>query len=334
MDIRYSIIVPLFNRPDEIDDLLQSLTKQTFEGDFEVVVVEDGSREKAENVVEKYKDRLRVKYLYKENTGPGDSRNYAMKQASGNYFIILDSDCILPNHYMEYVDCFLKKNYVDCFGGPDASDDSFSDVQKAINYSMTSFFTTGGIRGNKKSLSRFEPRSFNMGISKEVFQRVGGYGKIHPGEDPDLTMKIWDAGFKTAFIEEAFVYHKRRINWKLFKKQVSKFGQTRPILNLWHPKYRKFIHWLPSLFTIGLVVAIALSLWGHLELITIYSCYLALILCDSTRQYKSLKIGVMSLWATLIQMSSYGLGFLRSSIVLAINKNKTPQELFAHLFFK
>lgn len=334
MELKYSVIVPVYNRPDEIKELLDSIENQTFKKEFEILVVEDGSSISSAEVVSSFEARIKnLHYIFKENSGPGPSRNYAMQRATGNYFIILDSDCLLPSHYLEAVDDYLQENYVDCFGGSDAAADSFSDIQKAINYAMTSFFTTGGIRGNKNSLTRFEPRSFNMGISKKAFEATGGYGKIHPGEDPDLTIRLWKLGFKTAFIDEAFVYHKRRISWAKFRTQVSKFGQTRPILNHWHPQYKKWIHWLPLCFTIGLGLSVVGLFFGYWLGFFVYVSYFVLLFTDSYRQSKSLKITFLSLWAVLLQFTSYGMGFLRSTIYLTISK-KHPEELFPHLFFK
>ena len=193
MNTFFSIVVPVFNRPEEVRELLESLQKQDFQEDFEVVMVEDGSSESSEGIVEKFQDKLNISYYYKENSGPGDSRNFGMQKAQGNYFIILDSDCILPKQYLSEVDKELKKEFVHCFGGPDAADASFTIIQKAINYVMTSFLTTGGIRGGKKAVGKFQPRSFNMGISREAFEKAGGFGRIHPGEDPDLTFRIWNS---------------------------------------------------------------------------------------------------------------------------------------------
>ncbi|MDO4880531.1 MAG: glycosyltransferase [Capnocytophaga sp.] len=331
--MKYSIIVPVYNRPDEIKELLDTMVEQSFEKEFEVVIIEDGSSISSKEIVEKYKDRIQVKYYYKENSGPGDSRNYGMRVAEGNYFIILDSDCLLPKYYLKNVDDFLQNNYVDCFGGADAATTSFTTIQKAINYAMTSFFTTGGIRGSKKSISRFEPRSFNMGISKEAFEKTGGFGKIHPGEDPDLTIRLWKIGYCTSFIEKAFVYHKRRISWKKFFLQVNKFGQTRPILNYWHPQTRKLIYWLPSFFVVGFFISILFSLFSVWAGIFIYAAYFLLIFIESVCKNKSLKIGILSVWAVGVQFFGYGIGFLYSTFRLFRTK-KTPEELFPKLFFK
>lgn len=335
MKIKYSMIIPVYNRPEEVQELLSTIEKQTYTNDFEVIIIEDGSCISSENIVISFQNSIpNLRYIYKQNSGPGDSRNYGMRIAQGDYFIILDSDCLLPEHYLESVDDYLQNHYVDCFGGRDASTDDFSDIQKAINYAMTSFFTTAGIRGNKNSITRFEPRSFNMGISKKAFEHTQGYGKIHPGEDPDLTIRLWKAGFETAFIEHAFVYHKRRISWRKYWKQISKFGQTRPILNHWHPNYAKFVHWLPLWFVIGLIISIIDLFSVNLGIYWIFISYFVLILYDSSKLNKSLRIGILSVWAVLIQFVSYGIGFARSVLKISFNKEKTPQELFPHLFFK
>ncbi len=236
MNLSFSFIIPVYNRPEEIKELLDSLSKQTYAKRFEVVIVEDGSTISSDSIISEYTDILDISYYEKPNSGPGDSRNYGMRLAKGNYFIVLDSDCILPPEYLVQAEKSLENDFVHCYGGPDAAHNSFSDIQKAINYAMTSFWTTGGIRGGKKSVDRFQPRSFNMGISKEAFETVGGYGNIHPGEDPDLTIRIWNKGYTTKLIPEAYVYHKRRIDWHKFYVQVNKFGMVRPILNKWHPE--------------------------------------------------------------------------------------------------
>ena len=120
MKLNFSIIIPVYNRPNEIDELLESLTKQDFSDDFEVLVIEDGSTEKSESIVEKYTSKLNLKYFYKENSGAGASRNFGMEKANGNYFIILDSDVIVPKHYLSEVSKALNSNFIDAFGGPDA----------------------------------------------------------------------------------------------------------------------------------------------------------------------------------------------------------------------
>ena len=231
----FSIIIPVYNRPDEIKELLESLLVSDFKEKYEIVIVEDGSVITCKEEVEKYSNLLNVSYHYKENSGPGDSRNYGMKVAKGDYFIIFDSDCIIPKQYLSEVAKELSVNYVDCFGGSDAALDSFSDIQKAINFAMTSFLTTGGIRGGSEKLSKFQPRSFNMGISKKAFEASNGFGNIHPGEDPDLSIRLWKLGFETRLFPKAYVYHKRRIDWDKFSIQVTKFGKARPILDSWYP---------------------------------------------------------------------------------------------------
>ena len=331
--MKYSFIIPIYNRPEELDELLNSLVSQTYEGDFEVVVIEDGSTITSEQICKKYQNDLSITYLSKPNTGPGDSRNYGMQRAQHDYFLILDSDCILPSHYLEAVDDFLQAHYIDCFGGSDTATDDFTDIQKAINYTMTSWLTTGGIRGSQKRIQRFEPRSFNMGLSRKAFEATGGFGKIHPGEDPDLVIRLWEKGFDSAFIPTAFVFHKRRISWAKFRTQVSKFGQTRAILNHWHPQTRKLTFWLPTCFALGLCGAILLAFFGHIALLLVYASYFILIGWDSARENRSVKIGFLSVWALLVQFFSYGWGFLRATLKIAFVK-KPIETLFPHLFFK
>ena len=331
--MKYSFIIPIYNRPEELDELLNSLVSQTYEGDFEVVVIEDGSTITSEQICKKYQNDLLITYLSKPNTGPGDSRNYGMQRAQHDYFLILDSDCILPSHYLEAVDDFLQAYYVDCFGGSDTATDDFTDIQKAINYTMTSLLTTGGIRGSQKRIQRFEPRSFNMGLSRKAFEATGGFGKIHPGEDPDLVIRLWEKGFDSAFIPTAFVFHKRRISWAKFRTQVSKFGQTRAILNHWHPQTRKLTFWLPTCFALGLCGAILLAFFGYIAPLLVYVSYFILIGWDSARENHSVKIGFLSVWALLVQFFSYGWGFLRATLKIAFVK-KPIETLFPHLFFK
>ena len=249
----FSLIIPVYNRPDEVDELLESLSKLGYNEKFEIVIVEDGSSVKCEEVIHKYNNKLTVSYYYKENSGPGDSRNYGMKMANGDYFIIFDSDCIIPKEYLTEVSNALKKSYVDCFGGPDKALSSFSDIQKAINFAMTSFITTGGIRGGSEKIDKFQPRSFNMGLSRKAFETSNGFGDIHPGEDPDLSFRLWNLGFETKLFPKAYVYHKRRIDWDKFSIQVNKFGKARPILNSWYPQYAKLTFFFPSFFIIGLL---------------------------------------------------------------------------------
>lgn len=333
MNIQYSFIVPVFNRPDEIDELLSSLLTQDFTKTYEVVIVEDGSTQSSEHIIEKYKDRLQISYYFKQNSGPGDSRNFGMRKAKGNFFLILDSDCVLPKKYLSEVDKALTRNYVDCFGGPDAAHESFSDLQKAINYVMTSFLTTGGIRGSEKSIDKFQPRSFNMGLSRKAFEATNGFGKIHPGEDPDLTIRLWKAGFETSFISKAYVFHKRRISWKKFYQQVQKFGKCRPILNHWHPETKKITYWFPTVFVFSVLVSVLASTMGIHVFSYLLAFYLVVIFIDASLKNRSFLIGFQAVIALFIQFFGYGLGFLLATIKIALLKKK-PQEAFPYLFFK
>lgn len=306
--MKYSFIIPVFNRPDEVDELLNSLTTQTLR-DFEVVVVEDGSSVPCKDVTEKYADKLPIHYYYKDNSGPGQTRNYGVERASGEYMLILDSDCILPGTFLEEVERELQHKEADAFGGPDRAHESFTDVQKAINYAMTSFFTTGGIRGGKKKMDKFYPRSFNMGVKKSVYQALGGFSKMRFGEDIDFSIRIFKGGYACRLFPEAWVWHKRRTDLKKFFKQVHNSGIARINLYKKYPESLKVVHLLPAVFTLGVVFLLLASLvcgWS-LSLLVLF----ALIICiDSTLQNKSLKIGLLSVVASFIQLTGYGTGFL------------------------
>lgn len=329
----FSFIIPVYNRPDEIDELLESLSKLKSENLFEVVVVEDGSTISCAHIIEKYSSKLSIAYYFKTNSGPGDSRNYGMRIAKGNYFIILDSDCIIPEDYLFHVTNSLQSDFVDCFGGPDAALASFSDIQKAINFTMTSFLTTGGIRGGSEKVGKFQPRSFNMGLSKKAFEASKGFGNIHPGEDPDLSIRLWNLGFRTKLIKDAFVYHKRRISWEKFQIQVNKFGKARPILNAWYPQFSKITFWFPSLFLVGFIFSILLSFFNFFYFLSFYLLYFVLLFVTSLLVNKSFKIAFYSVYAAIIQFYGYGKGFLLSFYKIFILKQE-PQIAFPELFFK
>lgn len=314
MNLKFSIIVPVFNRPQEIDELLNSLTSQSYKKDFEVVLVEDGSTEKCDSIIEKYQEQLTINYFFKENSGAGASRNYGMESASGNYFIILDSDVIVPSHYLEEVEKALETNFTDAFGGADAAHDSFTVMQKAINYSMTSVLTTGGIRGKKQSVGKFQPRSFNMGISQTAFKKTNGYSEMKYGEDIDLTFRLWKNDYKTQFIEKAFVFHKRRSTLSEFFNQTFNFGTARPILNRKYPKTSKLTYWFPSLFIIGFDIALILLLFGKWVYVFPFLIYFLFIFLDSLLQNKNLKVSFLSIITTHTQFLGYGLGFLKSTL--------------------
>ncbi len=329
----FSLIIPVYNRPDEVEELLESLKKQNYNSDFEIVIIEDGSTLPCFDIINKYNTSLNISYYNKKNSGPGSSRNFGMQKAKGNYFIILDSDCVLPKNYLQSIENLLSTNYVDCFGGPDTALDSFSPTQKAINFAMTSVLTTGGIRGASEHIEKFQPRSFNMGISKIAFEKSGGFGKIHPGEDPDLSIRLWKLGFKTALFSDAYVYHKRRIDWNKFKLQVSKFGKARPILNHWHPEFAKLTYWFPSVFIVGFLLSILFTLLGFIVFLQLYIGYFVLIFILSSIKNQNIYIGFLSVYAVFIQFWGYGSGFLESFFKLNILKLK-PEIAFPKLFFK
>jgi len=315
--MKYSVIVPVYNRPDEIDELLESLCSQTLK-DFEVVVVEDGSKITCKDVCSKYAGILDLHYYYKENSGPGQSRNYGVERARGEYVLIVDSDAVAPAGYLQAIDDELQRQPSDAWGGPDAAHHSFTDVQKAISYAMTSFFTTGGIRGGKKQLDKFYPRSFNLGISREAYLALGGFSKTRfskmslYGEDIDFSIRIYKAGYRCRLFPEAWVWHKRRTDFRKFWRQVYNSGYAR--INLWrmYPEALKPVHALPSVFTIGTAGLLLLApLTCGLSLLPLL-LYILLILIDSTIRNKSLKVGLISVPAVFVQLIGYGIGFLES----------------------
>ena len=324
MPMKYSIIVPVFNRPDEVDELLESLKHQTFK-DFEVLIVEDGSENDCRNVVEGYAGSLDVRYFMKPNSGPGQSRNYGAERAKGEYLIVLDSDVVLPEGYMQAVDDELTREPADAFGGPDSAHPSFTDTQKAISYSMTSFFTTGGIRGGKKKLDKFYPRSFNMGIRRDVYERLGGFSRMRFGEDIDFSIRIFKAGCRCRLFPEAWVWHKRRTDFRKFFRQVYNSGIARINLYKKYPESLKLVHLLPMVFTVGVIALVLTSAVGrvlmHYDDIHrwYWLCaapwlpilaYCLIIFADSARTYRSMKIGALSVAAAFTQLMGYGFGFL------------------------
>ena len=326
--MKYSFIVPVFNRPDEVDELLASLCSQTAK-DFEVIIVEDGSKKTCKDVCDKYASILDLHYYYKENSGPGQSRNYGVERAHGQWVIILDSDVVVPPNYLESVQQQTRPQQV-CWGGPDAAHPSFTPVQKAISYSMTSFFTTGGIRGGKKKMDKFYPRSFNMGIRRDVYLELGGFSKMRFGEDIDFSYRIVEAGYEPKLFPEAWVWHKRRTDFRKFFRQVYNSGIARINLEKRHPGTLKLVHLLPTVFTIGVILLILVGAFGRIMMVygqpddfrlwywvviaalSPIILYALLILIDSTRQNRSLHVGLLSIPAAFTQLMGYGLGFIES----------------------
>ena len=308
--MNYSIIVPVYNRPDEVDELLESLTHQVFRN-FEVVIVEDGSDKRCDEVCAKYKDLLPLRYYYKKNSGPGNSRNFGVDYANGDYVIILDSDVVVPPHYLSAIDEELNREQCDFFGGADAAHASFTPVQKAISYSMTSFFTTGGIRGGKKKLDKFYPRSYNMGVRRTAYQALGGFSRMRFGEDIDFSYRLIENGYKSRLFPEAWVWHKRRTDLRKFFRQVYNSGIARINLEKRHPGTMKPVHLLPMLFTLGVLLLLLLSPWC-LWTLTPLLAYALIICIHSSVVNKSLRVGLLSVPAAFTQLMGYGLGFINA----------------------
>lgn len=323
--MKYSVIIPVYNRIDEVDDLLRSLSAQTTKN-FEVIIVEDGSTIPCADKVKEYEGQVDVKYFYKDNEGRSIARNYGMERAAGDYFVFFDSDCVIPEEYFARLDKVLTEKPLDCFGGPDAAHSSFSDTQKAINYSMTSFLTTGGIRGGKVQLEKFTPRTFNMGFSRKVYGKVGGFREMF-SEDIDMSTRIKNAGFTIGLIREAFVYHKRRVDFRKFLRQVYVFGMSRITLYLLYPDSLKVVHMLPALAVIGavalIVPGIAVSPWFFLPL----ALYLIAIWICALAATKSVKIACLSIPASIIQLGGYGCGFIKAYVTkIIMRRGRDVQE--------
>lgn len=313
---KYSVVIPVYNRPEELDELLQSLVEQTIRN-FEVIIVDDGSQLTSEAVYEKYSTKLAVHYFFKPNTGPGPSRNYGFKKARGEYFVVFDSDCILPHTYFESVEKVLALNRFDAWGGPDRGHEKFTALQQAMAYTMSSVFTTGGIRGGENQADRFQPRSFNMGMSRKVFEFTGGFTLDRLAEDIDLSIRMKKQGFRVGLIPEAFVYHKRRTNLQEFFNQVQGFGRGRVRVGRIHPGEVKITHWFPAVFLIGLISIPFLFLFNHPvgSLATVLLLiYLAAIFFDGLKATRSLVVALLSIPSAIVQLTGYGLGFLKEKL--------------------
>lgn len=339
--MKYSLIIPVYNRPDELEELLESLTRQTV-ADFEVIVVEDGSQVASADVVAHYASTLPVHYYAKENEGPGQTRNYGARRATGDYLIVLDSDCVLPPGYLQAVDDELQREPADAFGGPDRAHDSFTPVQKAISYSMTSFFTTGGIRGGRKQMDkRFYPRSFNMGIRRTLYNKLGGFSKMRFGEDIDFSIRIYKSGARCRLFPEAWVWHKRRTDMRKFFKQVHNSGIARINLYKRHPDSLKLVHLLPATFTLGVAFLLLLTLAGlllgcchALWCLAPLVLYALLVMADAARQYHSLWIGLLAVRASYTQLIGYGTGFLRAWWLRCVKGRNEELQAFKENFYE
>jgi glycosyltransferase involved in cell wall biosynthesis len=309
--LKISLIIPVYNRPGEVEELLKSLSLQS-DKDFEVVIVEDGSTERSFKVVESYSESLDIKYFFKANSGPGPSRNFGCNEASGDYMIFLDSDCVIPPDYCRIVRESFASNYADAFGGPDRAHPDFTKFQKAINFSMTSFLTTGGIRGGNEKMGKFHPRSFNMGFSRKVYEATGGFSQMRFGEDVDLSLRILENGFSTTLIKDAFVYHKRRSNLRQFFKQVYNSGIARINLHKRHPGSMKLVHFAPALFTLGFILLILLGISISPWFLAILALHISLLFLFASIQNRSISIGLLAILTSYTQLLGYGTGFIRA----------------------
>lgn len=322
---RFSVIVPVYNRIDEVRDLMQSLAAQDCH-DFEVVIVEDGSTAPCREAVDEYADRVDAAYYFKDNEGRSIARNYGMERATGSYFIFFDSDCIIPPDYFSKLSAALDAAPLDCFGGPDAAHESFSTTQKAINHAMTSFLTTGGIRGGKVQLEKFVPRTFNMGFSRRVYEKVGGFREMF-SEDIDMSTRIRRAGFSIGLVRDSYVYHKRRVDFAKFLRQVYVFGMSRITLKLLYPDSLKMVHTLPALAVLIaaalIVLAITVSWWFALPI----ALYLLAIFIAALVSTRSAVIALKAVPASVIQIGGYGCGFIKAFVIkILLGRGRNIEE--------
>lgn len=322
----YSVIIPVYNRIDEVEDLLASLARQDALN-FEVIIVEDGSTLPCEATVNRYTDRLDIKYFFKENEGRSIARNYGMERATGSYFIFFDSDCVIPADYFSKLNRMHASEPFDCFGGPDAADASFTTTQKAINHAMTSFLTTGGIRGGKVRLEKFTPRTFNMGFSRTVYNKVGGFREMF-SEDIDMSTRIRLAGFSIGLYPDLPVYHKRRVDFRKFLRQVYVFGMSRITLKLLYPDTMKAVHWLPAMFVLGVAVMALLAVFSSPWWLLPLGVYLLAIFFSALYSTRSVTIALKAVPASIIQLGGYGCGFLKAyftKIILGRGRDETEE---------
>lgn len=313
MNPRYSIIIPVFNRPQEVEELLESLISQYYKN-FEVLIIEDGSILRCDDVVDRYRDKLSIQYFFKPNSGPGPSRNFGYAHARGEYFIVFDSDCIIPPEYFNAVEHALQTERLDAWGGPDRAHQNFTPIQRAMGYTMSSVLTTGGIRGQQKHVGWFQPRSFNMGISRKVFEATGGFKFSHLAEDVEFSIRMKKEGFKVGLIPEAFVYHKRRPNFKEFYRQVFNFGRGRAMVGQAHPQEVKLTHWFPTAFILGVFVTVLISpFYPTVSLLAAigYLVYFLLIFFHSLKVNRNLGVAILSVPSALLQLWGYGTGFFK-----------------------
>ncbi|MBN2275475.1 MAG: glycosyltransferase [Bacteroidales bacterium] len=326
--MKFSIIIPTFNRPDEVTELLESLQHQNFR-DFEVIIADGSPATAVKEAIEPFLEQLNLIYLYEKGLGISESRNWGVQRASGDYVIFMDSDCIAPPSYLNNIDSFLKKNTAEVFGGPDATHKSFTTIQKAISYAMTSPFTTGGIRGRKKHLGKYQPRSFNMGVLREAFNRVGGFSGLKVSEDIDLSIRLDQAGYRTVFIPEAYVYHKRRSTFYKFYKQTNSFGRGRVDLYMRHGNAIKLVHLLPSLFVLYNIAGILSLLVSmpvfYTYVITILAFSLILFIHSSIKN-QSIPVGLMSIAASFVMLAGYGTGMICNFISRVVLKSSRESE--------
>ena len=326
----YSIIIPSFNRADELSELLKSFEQLDFPKDaYEVIIADDGSTDTTAELVKKFQDKksFTLTYCSQQNKGLGAARNLGMENAAGDFFVFVDSDVTVPPHWLNEIDLGLSREKADAFGGPDTYLDSFPALLKAINYSMTSFITTGGLRGKKgRKLAKFYPRSFNMGLSRKLQEKIGGFGNLRHGQDIEYSSRIIRSGAKVFFAEKAFVFHKRRTNLRRFLRQVFNWGIARINLYQIDPSMFEPLHAAPAAALILVLTVSAAAVFSPLFFwlfkIGLVSGLLVLLfsMADAAIKYKQLKPSFYLPLVIPIQVFAYGAGFIYNFIRRAVFK--------------
>lgn len=327
---KFALISPTFKRPDEVTEFLDSLRKLDYPKDkFEIILGDGTPGDELRPLIYPYQKDLPLKIYYEEFLPVSNARNRAAELSTAQFFIFLDSDCIIPEGYLKAVEFFLDAHpQINLFGGPDAASEDFTDLQKAISFSMTSFLTTGGIRGGSSSVTTYHPRGFNMGISAELFNKVGGYDENFVcGEDVELSMRLIKAGAKSAFIEEAHVFHKRRTSIKQFRRQVFRFGAARPLLAKAHPGNLKITHLFPLAFTVYRHVSAILFLlvfYFNLSVLSLpfamYVLYMVAVFFSALKK-EGLSVALLAVQTTNTMNAGYGIGFLRNYLEVYLKGN-------------
>ncbi len=320
-DIFISVITPSYNRASELEHLMRSISAQSIDHNlFELIISDDGSTDDTEALINSWQEKasFSIKYISQENKGPGAARNHGLEKSIGELILFIDSDCEAHPKWIETIVDEYHKSEFDACGGPDGGKKDFTLLQKAIDYSMTSFFTTGGMRGHsEKMISKFYPRTHNMGVKRDKYEAVGGFGNLRHGQDIEFSHRIRTSGGKIRFIKNALVYHRRRTSLRQFIKQVFNWGVARINLGKIDTAMLEPVHFLPSLsilLSLFIILIIYQLDWGISEIFLLFFSPLSIICLLGALNKKDLRVFPILLLVIPIQIFGYGLGFLQAYI--------------------